>query len=222
MFRFQIDNISVDKIEGDIATATVIYHFKTVDNIPNNAEARRRTTLLAEEKTETLTLELGTFSLNPEKIWQIVPFTEQPAEPMLDGKSGFLGYAAYMLAQKQGPDAQLHARPTRNNLTQLGLGVLQFVQDWDERFAFAPEYARQSLMPYVRSNEVFLIPGSREPHAFNGHLSDKTWRKSMKWRALRCSTKAPTKNRFFATTAKPPLVLSMATSRSFRPKKPRT
>lgn len=173
VFRFQIDNISVDKIEGDTATATVIYHFKTVANIPDNAEARRRTALLAEEKTETLTLKLGTFSLNPEKIWQIVPPAEQPAEPQLDGKVEVLAYAAFMLAQKQGPDAQLRAKPSLNNLKQLGLGVLQFTQDWDERFGFAPEYAREALMPYVKSSEVFLIPGSREPYAFNGRLSDK-------------------------------------------------
>lgn len=167
VFRFEIDNISVDKIEGEMATATLIYHFKTIDNIPDNPEAKRRIALLAEEKTETLTLKLGTFSPNPEKIWQIVPPEEQPAEPQLDGKVGFLAYAAYFLAQKQGLDAQLRARPSLQNLRQLGLGVLQFVADWDERFAFAPEYAREALMPYVDALcEVHRdFPDSRQPRA---------------------------------------------------------
>lgn len=174
VFRFEIDNISVDKIEGETATATVITHFKTVDNIPNNAEAKRRAALLAEEKTETLTLKLGTFSRGRQKIWQIVPPAEEPAAPQPNGEGGYgLGQAAYFLAQKQALDAQLRAKPSLSNLKQLGLGVLQFVQDWDERFGFAPEYAREALMPYVKLEQVFLVPGSREPYSFNGHLSDK-------------------------------------------------
>lgn len=172
MFRFQIDNLSVDKIEGETATATLIYHFKTLALIPDAPEAKRLAALLAGEKTETLTLKLGNFGIAPDKIWQIVPPSEEPALPKPDG-GGFLSYAAYFLSQKHGVDAQLRAKPSLQNLKMLGLGALQFAQDWDEIFAFAPEYLREALLPYTKSEATFLVPGSREPYAFNSNLSEK-------------------------------------------------
>jgi prepilin-type processing-associated H-X9-DG protein len=59
-----------------------------------------------------------------------------------------------------------------HRLKSLALGALQFVQDFDEVYAFAPEYVEQALMPYLRDKRYFQVPGSEETYTFNRRLSD--------------------------------------------------
>ena len=56
-------------------------------------------------------------------------------------------------------------------LRQLGLGALQFTQDYDEKFAFAPEFYQEAIRPYLHKDEAYKIPATGEFYTFNANLS---------------------------------------------------
>lgn len=55
----------------------------------------------------------------------------------------------------------------QSNLKQIGIGVMQYTQDYDEKYPFyavgsgAPaQYYAQTLQPYVRSTQIFACPSN--------------------------------------------------------------
>ena len=64
----------------------------------------------------------------------------------------------------------------QSNMKQLGLGLLQYTQDYDERFPFPRKGAAYGdgwggqIYPYVKSTQVYVCPS--EPKAFTAGLSN--------------------------------------------------
>lgn len=57
------------------------------------------------------------------------------------------------------------------NLEQLAVAALQFTQDYDEKYALAPEFYKDALTPYAQKQDIWTIPATGEPYTFNGNLS---------------------------------------------------
>jgi len=86
---------------------------------------------------------------------------------------------------------KVERRISQTNLKQVALGMMQFLQDWDEALPpmraarKAADWANASgerssnspvqamLMPYLRSSEVFLHPGTGRPYLPNYKISRK-------------------------------------------------
>ena len=165
--KLKIDDISVDKIEGESATVSITHSFTAPADSPKDYKE-----FLMRERVEKVPFKLGALSPNQEKIWQIVP---PEADDLPDAKDDFWANLSFVLAQKtnrKGYSAK--AKRSMRQLKMLGLGVIQLVQDYDERYAFAPEYMQEALLPYLRDRELFFLPDSKELYAFNENLSDKS------------------------------------------------
>ena len=178
-FKLEVENIAVDKIDGESATATVTYSFA----LPDDFGAAPIKALLQRERNETLQLKLGASPFfGQEKLWQIVPPAELPQKPELkegavdiEDLNRWWTHLSFVLAQKQPVDAaDLKAKRSMSHLKQLALGVIQFVQDYNERYAFAPEYLEEAVLPYTKNKELFFVPNTRELYTFNANLSDKS------------------------------------------------
>ncbi|RYG68359.1 hypothetical protein EON80_11820 [bacterium] len=170
----EIDKLDLGAIEGESASATLTYHFQVPPETKGDVAAELKKPL-----TEVLTLRLGPDPTTAtEKVWQIVPpATEEAAHEAAYKAQQFLSFVAYYLAQN-GP-MKLSRMPltkadlSMNRMKQLSLGVLMFAQDFDERYAFAPEYLHDAIFPYVKNEDLFLIPGGQDTYTFNPQLSDK-------------------------------------------------
>ncbi len=59
------------------------------------------------------------------------------------------------------------------NLKQLGLGLVQYVQDYDEKFPpmQSAAIAKKAIYPYVKSDAIFQHPATHEPYRPNTSLS---------------------------------------------------
>ena len=63
----------------------------------------------------------------------------------------------------------------QSNLKQLGLGVLQYVQDYDEKYpaiyygSFS-DYWTRNIYPYVKSEQVYICPDEESPMAPNFNI----------------------------------------------------
>ncbi len=83
---------------------------------------------------------------------------------------------AYFIKQPPGVmevlrrEQKLDAEFTLSNLKLLGLGVAQFVQDYDEIYAFGPQYVEEALDQYTADKSLFEVPGTRQHYAFNTRL----------------------------------------------------
>lgn len=63
-----------------------------------------------------------------------------------------------------------------SNLKQLGLAVMQYLQDYDETYPpiKGASQVKNALMPYVKSASVFLDPHTKQQYKFNPKLSGLT------------------------------------------------
>lgn len=168
-----VDDFKVNPVEGEQANATFDYRF----GVPQGTDAEAKAAI-EKPQNETVALHFGADAeRGGERVWQIVPpATEEEANKSVQ-KGGFFAYASYFLAQK-GPMplgfSGSKAAQRQNHLKQLALGVMMFLQDYDERYAFAPEYLHDAILPYVKSEEVFLVPGTQDTYSFNANLSDQS------------------------------------------------
>ena len=62
----------------------------------------------------------------------------------------------------------------QSNLKQMGLGILQYTQDYDEKMPmgitvnFLPgQTVNDLLQPYIKSEQIFICPGDCEPYAMD-------------------------------------------------------
>ena len=107
-------------------------------------------------------------------LWQIVPPDAPPAPLATADEDTLWANVAYHFAQKQLLEQTgTPAERSQSNLKQLGLGVLQFVQDYDGFCAFAPHYTIEAISPYIRTSTPFQVPDTNEIYTFNGNLSEK-------------------------------------------------
>lgn len=64
-----------------------------------------------------------------------------------------------------------------NNMKQLGLAAMQFVQDWDEKFQLKADNFADFLMPYMLNNEILICPAHPNEdvgYSFNAKLQNVT------------------------------------------------
>ena len=64
----------------------------------------------------------------------------------------------------------------QSNLKQIALGVMQFVQDWDERFALHADWKNQ-LQPYLKNEAIFRCPEVEHPeesYSFSSELENRS------------------------------------------------
>ena len=168
----RIDGVKVLERQGNDVRAAVVYSFQPS---PRDRDGERK--LPDDPHQEILQFKQAPALYEPNRlVWQIVPPDVAPSELKtsddLTEKDDLWANVAYHLAQKQ-PLQQTgtFAELSQGNLKQLGLGVLQFVQDYDEVFAFAPPYLIEAISPYVRSTTIFRVPNTNEIYTFNANLS---------------------------------------------------
>lgn len=162
----RIKDVKVLERKGDEVKATISYAFITRSN-DETSKAQM------ENQQETLDFKLVQLPLKAKtQVWQIVPPADKP--PVIGAKNNDVLWAniAYHIAQKETykPDGTPVERSI-NNLKWLGLGVAQFIQDYDEVYAFEPRYLSEALLPYVSSDTSFQVPDTNEMYTFNGNLS---------------------------------------------------
>ena len=77
------------------------------------------------------------------------------------------------------PDPPADADPAQtslSNLKQIGLGLMQYVQDYDEKLPpmKSAAVAKKALSPYVKNDSVFQNPQTHEPYLPNTSLSGRS------------------------------------------------
>jgi hypothetical protein len=175
-FELKIESIAPPQINGDDATVVVNYRLNAKkDDDGETTIPEEMKPFLTRKWSETLRLKLAaTIYLPKRRTWQIVTPDTEPATPLATTPNpSLLTHYAFRVAQK--PAATLKSWPevSLSNLQQLGLAARQFIQDFDEQVAFAPEHMQEALLPYTGDKSVFYIPGSYEPYAFNANLSEQ-------------------------------------------------
>ena len=64
----------------------------------------------------------------------------------------------------------------QTNMKQISLGILQYIQDYDEKFPLAKPWI-DAIMPYVKSEQIFKCPSVTDAkgygYAYNSKLSNK-------------------------------------------------
>ncbi len=99
--------------------------------------------------------------------WKIVPLLPEDFQHSFSDAfdSDILATIATYLARPQ----EIHeasAFACLTNLKQLGLGAMQFLQDWDEKFALKADKYQEALIPYIRTDQIFHCPDDK-----NGQIS---------------------------------------------------
>ena len=86
---------------------------------------------------------------------------------------GIQPFAPVTAAQADADAAKNAETQSLSNLKQIGLGLLQYTQDWDEHYPpmQSTEIAKNALQPYIKSDTVFQNPTTRKPYRPNTSLS---------------------------------------------------
>ncbi len=172
LLTIQVDNISVDKIEGETASASVIYSFTYPD--PDKKLGEVSTKFLSYERTEVLQLRLAPAGVDAERLWQIVAPATAPRDLQNTYHRNTLATLSYVLEQKR-PIASSLAQSSRSlaQLRRLAVAARRFATDSGGRIAWLGRYAPEALQPYLGDNNAFFVPLTKELYAVNLYLSDK-------------------------------------------------
>jgi len=167
--QLQITNISVDNLDGNTAKVTISDQIHiTAPEVPD--EIRNA---LGKDTQEQLTLKNGPDYFHPgSTIWQIVPPDAEPKMDPAQGPLDIIGFTTYHLAQlvpQYDPNA---ATVTQTHLKVLALGVAQFLEQWNQNFAFDNQNSFDALLPFIKDPAAFAIPNSFEHYSFNDGLSN--------------------------------------------------
>ena len=134
-------------------------------------------TMRSESMVETLSLKVGAVPHSPnESAWYIVPVTDFHTPPTNETIATalprpILEELAAKMADPAGALIWTRTRKSLSNLKHLALGALQLTQDYEGRFAFAPEFMQEALNPYTHDDTLWNIPGTKETYNFNSNLS---------------------------------------------------
>ncbi len=179
--RIEVEKVEVFDVAATTANARVSYYWM-------NAQLGRRSATIS----ETLKLRIGAPPNFAEKTrWQIVapplanPENQIAAKPNVDAKNSLkalyntpvLSEVAQKIADPKASAQQAsraEGEESLSNLRQLGLAALQFAQDYDEKFALAPEFFEEALLPYSHKPEIARIPATGALYTFNGNLSGQS------------------------------------------------
>lgn len=102
------------------------------------------------------------------KLWKIVPLAPDKARQAFWGNldSEFLENIATCFSYPQFINAS-KATDCMNNLKQLGLAAMQFVQDYDEKYVLQANTFADYLRPYFRNDDILICP--MRPREKNGY-----------------------------------------------------
>ncbi len=89
-------------------------------------------------------------------------FAEKMIESGRDERDGLINQWARVMTQPNELVMNQISRTSLSNIKQLGLGILQFVQDHDEKYEFDEENFIKSIMPYVKNEQIFQVPSTGE------------------------------------------------------------
>lgn len=68
----------------------------------------------------------------------------------------------------------------QSNLKQIGLGIMQYTQDYDERYPRIDDGVQDvgtwvdTLQPYIKSDQLFVCPSDKAPYELSGGSGRKT------------------------------------------------
>lgn len=109
-----------------------------------------------------------------DNAWRIVP--DSRGLKGLSRGTGFLSFCALALADPEGVgrlvDTGMSVSCVSNG-KQIALGMLMYVQDYDERFPHRADQFKSSIMPYIKNEQVFHCPsdpGGPVSYSFNYQL----------------------------------------------------
>lgn len=168
---YHFDKIEVETLEKDAARVKFFYSLLRPNQVLPEEREPTDQPLVFFKQIETMDLRFGVAPYYESPRWRIVPPSYEESREL-----GWLElqHIACYGSQRAGMLSRLRAEISIFRLKMLWLGVVQFVQDYDERYAFAPEFLQEALMPYVKSKELFFVPGTLETYSFNANLSDKS------------------------------------------------
>ena len=171
--EIRIKDVKILEHKGDNAKATISYTFVTT---PNDEVSKAQ----MGNQQETLDFKLVQLPLVAKKqVWQIVPPEIEPPDVNTENKNVLWANISYHIAQKESYKPKgTPAERSMSNLKQLGLGALQFTQDYDEIYAFDARYVVEALSPYIGDSAIFQVPDTNEIYTFNGNLSGLNMQKT--------------------------------------------
>lgn len=85
----------------------------------------------------------------------------RPIEPRMVDWNAAEGYLQRLIVLVAHPKVRIlqFQNESAHQIKQLSLGVMQFIQDHDQKFAFTQETFRNELRFYVKSGEIWTAPG---------------------------------------------------------------
>ncbi len=173
--RLEVEKIEVVDLKENTATAHVSYSW-------HNSDLHVRSQPIA----ETINLKLDAAQGTHKAYWKIVPpQSVEEAEklvgvllagadgiPVVPDNAPILNECAARLAHQGTWFLETpNEKESRANLKQLALAAIEFTQDYDENFAFAPQFYKEALAPYALQRDIWTIPAIGEPYTFNANLS---------------------------------------------------
>lgn len=114
---------------------------------------------------ETIVLRAETIKAN--KLWRIVAekpetiFTNQGEDAP---NIGLVRRLATYLAYPREAYRWLSVHRSLDQVKRLGLGVMQYTQDWDEHYPPAVATFREKIMPYIKDDSLFTSPYDATGH----------------------------------------------------------
>ena len=187
VYKLRVDDIQIDKIDGDDAQATVSYRLDP----PIQGEPDFFDPPIHGETNFKETVQLHRRGKHPdgrfaemEGFWGIV--VGAPEEVLKQHRFS-LERIALFIKQPPGIVTQIRAEESLDRLRKLSLAALMFIQDNDDFFAFGPEYFQEALLPYTKTLRNYIVPGTGveefttpppssvgERYSFNAHLSGRS------------------------------------------------
>lgn len=97
--------------------------------------------------------------------WMILPGQPEDVDNTFyrNGKptkeSGMTTLLATEIAYPEKMQTQFHLSKSENNVKQISLGLMQYVEDYDQQIHLNPQNYEDGLMPYIQSEALFTAPG---------------------------------------------------------------
>ena len=173
--RLEVEKIDVSDLTTTTAKARVSYHWHN-----------RLLRVSSPPITENVNLIFGTSAFDAKSRWRVAPPRTLEEAQKLDirqplanaddntfvpDNSPVLNEAAARVADPRAIWVAESSQESLFDLEQLAISTLQFTQDYDERYALAPEFYKDALTPYAQKQDIWTIPATGEPYTFNGNLS---------------------------------------------------
>lgn len=170
--NLKIDDIKADEQTDEEASVTVTAHHESPAR-EGRVAWRDEPTKYALKLRREAKLEAPGFGAQ-QNAWRVVPLSTEEvlAKPLYQQPPLQLTAALSLRDPQLLPF--LRQQQAMGQLKQLGLGAMQFAQDYDLFYAFDDAAHERALRPYLKSESLYTIAGTKdEKWHFNNHLSTK-------------------------------------------------